>query len=100
MIAVRHLPREDFEKCIFMFNGNELAEYIRNNVKESIEVAHVDTDDMQVAYELTNTIDHAWWLNKEVKPFVNKARSTSMGDLMIGPDGTYAVAACGFVKVW
>lgn len=61
-------------------------------------VADVDTDDLEVAFEKTNSIDAAWWTNKGVsKTFPGKgARSTSVGDLAILNGVTYRCEALGW----
>jgi len=73
-------------------------------------VANVNTDDLDQAYELTNTIHQPWWTNEGVmfkgSPThgMKGCRSTSVGDVMIKPlaDGNieaYVVASAGFDKL-
>lgn len=64
-------------------------------------VAEVNTDDLEDAYERTNTINRLWWFNTGVtKMFKGEGcRSTSMGDLMFRNGKTYVVAAFGFEEV-
>ena len=52
-------------------------------------VADVSVDDPDMAYELTNTIDNYWWENDKVdQNFVGDGcRSTSVGDVLVMPDG-------------
>ena len=52
-------------------------------------VATVDTDNLEVAFELTNSIDCAWWTNaKVISRFEdNGCRSTSVGDIVVLADG-------------
>ena len=61
-------------------------------------VADIHSDDKDEAYRLTNHIDAPWNENIEVNENANftQFRSTSVGDLMICPDGIYAVAPSGF----
>jgi len=47
------------------------------------KVAEVETDDEDVAYEFTNHIDSSWLKNMGVKPLVEEARSTSVGDILV-----------------
>jgi hypothetical protein len=47
------------------------------------KVAEVDTDDEDEAYQLTNHIDESWLENAKVTPLVEKARSTSVGDVLV-----------------
>jgi hypothetical protein len=44
-------------------------------------VAEVDTDKLEVAFELTNTIHCAWWENDGVTA-MKQTRSTSVGDVV------------------
>jgi len=62
------------------------------------KVADVATDDLDVAYRLTNSIDGYWWENVDVHPTFRDAgcRSTSVGDLMIRDGIKYVVAPAGF----
>ena len=63
-------------------------------------VATVECDQMGRVFDLTNHIDHAWPENPEVivAPDVNPAhlRSTSVGDVIAGADGTFVIAPIGF----
>lgn len=62
-----------------------------------IHVANVDTNDLEVAFELTNTIDRAWWSNPGVQAKVSPCRSTSVGDIMVKDTGSrHWVAGMGF----
>jgi hypothetical protein len=56
---------------------------------EYVMVAEVDSDEPDAVYELTNTTNHLWWENLGVHPaFVGEGvRSTSVGDVLIMPDG-------------
>jgi hypothetical protein len=45
-----------------------------------VHVADVKTDDLEKAFELTNTIDHLWWQNKNVKPDWAGAREWALRD--------------------
>jgi len=60
-------------------------------------VADVDTNDLNVAYEKTNHWERSWQENAEVTPKNEKARSTSVGDVLVveGPV-VYVVASIGF----
>lgn len=66
------------------------------------KVATVETDDLGIAYKLTNNIHQGWWLNDGVtQKFVGEGtRSTSMGDLIRDDAGVwYLVAPAGFTKL-
>jgi hypothetical protein len=55
-------------------------------------IARVKAMDVEHAYQLTNTIEHVWWESRLVV-HTQKARSTSMGDVIIDPDGKKWVCA-------
>ena len=59
-------------------------------------VAEVDTEDLETAYKLTNTIDCYWWENEGVTPLVTNTRSSSMGDVFILNGRAYGVDIFGF----
>ena len=60
-------------------------------------VGTVETDDLELAYMLTNHIDCDWMTNALVIPHVNKARSSSVGDMFINDDGVFIADGCGFI---
>ena len=63
-------------------------------------VADVDTDDLNLAFRLTNDVGWNWWLNPEVSAYVKPCRSTSVGDVIVLPDGeAYVVLAAGFERL-
>lgn len=73
-------------------------------------VAIVESDSMDDAYRLTNTIDEAWDKNEGVralgrvgqsgKIIVSGLRSTSVGDILMTSDGEfYIVESAGFRKL-
>jgi len=51
-------------------------------------VAAVDTEDLEIAFQLTNHHEQVWQLNDGVIVHVGDCRSTSVGDVMVTPDGT------------
>lgn len=61
--------------------------------EELTHVANVYIDDAQYgrAFELTNHIDHAWQDNDHVDAMTDKARSTSVGDVIELSDGRFMV---------
>lgn len=70
------------------------------NLGEYSHVADVETDDLETAFERTNSITHAWVLNADAGARVAGARSTSVGDVMETADGRrYVVAAFGFEEL-
>ncbi len=62
-----------------------------------LAVAEVETDSLERAYELTNSIDQPWWLNDGVTALVTSdRRSTSVGDVIVNLDNQSAHAVCMF----
>lgn len=69
--------------------------------KNKVLVAEVDTNDLNRAFELTNTIEHYWWTNAlviKITPAIH-VRSTSVGDFMEKDGKWYAVSAIGFTEM-
>lgn len=66
-----------------------------------LHVADVATDDLEVAYELTNSINRGWWENEGVTKTFTKAgcRSTSVGDMAIHNGVTYLCDMVGWKKL-
>jgi len=61
-------------------------------------VAHVDTDDLDVAFELTNHISNEWWLNEDVQ-CVKQGRSTSVGDVLELNNKLYRCEMAGWSEI-
>ena len=89
MIKVFHNP--DFLKYQF---GTENVKFFTAD-----QVASVETDSLEYAYVMTNHIDHDWLSNRCVTPHVDRARSTSMGDIMQMEDTYFVVQDIGFRKL-
>jgi len=76
----------------YVFHGAMVPAYIKNNDDARIHylnnrttfkrVARVDADTLSKVYELTNHVDTDWNENSEVTMLVERARSTSIGDLI------------------
>ena len=65
-----------------------------------VQVAVVETSDLDDAYRLTNHIDCDWRTNSEVKTFrLGNVRSTSCGDVMELNNEFFMVAEVGFTKI-
>lgn len=65
-----------------------------------IQVALVETDELETAYRQTNHIQRAWTENEDVQPLTSRPRSSSVGDVFVLPGGkAMRVAGCGFVEV-
>ena len=90
MISVYHKIKSDYFTAAKKFVAQEFT-----------LVAKVDTDDLEEAYRLTNTINCSWWENEGVEAIITKTRSTSVGDVMLDhKDGKFhAVAGCGFAEI-
>jgi len=56
-------------------------------------------DALDDAYFLTNSIDKPWWEHKSVHAVVDRARSTSVGDVIIVDKIPYKVTMVGFEKI-
>ena len=57
---------------------------------------------LELAFKLTNSIDYAWWENKEVTPtFPDKGgcRSTSVDDMVLIGNEKYVFKNAGWEKV-
>ncbi len=61
-------------------------------------VAEVDTDNLEVAFQQTNTIMHPWWENVDVAAF-KRARSTSVGDIVEIKGKFWMVCMAGWKEV-
>lgn len=70
--------------------------------EQYVKVAEVETDDLDVAWQLTNHIESAWTENAGVTPtdegFAgdDRHRSSMVGDVFEVSGKFYVVATCGF----
>ena len=63
-------------------------------------VAEVETNSVSQAWLLTNDVGCDWWLNDEVTAYVTPCRSTSVGDVLVLPDGkTLRICGRGFERI-
>ena len=116
MVRVFHNSKAFDEDARLQFGyfskPKEFAEIIGNQpTTDFVEVAKVETDNLHVAYEQTNSIEAAWYYNdgltvsfdlKEQVPEneeCNRKRSTSVADIMELNGQFFAVATCGFVEI-
>lgn len=67
------------------FGYGDAHEFNDENFELVAEV-ECDADNYGDVFRLTNTIDWPWWDNKEVT-CIKKARSFSVGDVIVGDDG-------------
>ena len=90
MIRVYHFDMQKISGIDQMFDGDCAAWPV-----DFYPVAEVQTDDLEEAFILTNSIDREWWRNAGVR-CLRRDRSTSVGDLLETRDGLYRVASSGF----
>lgn len=107
MIIVYQNTNEDFffqvdKRILFRFDVSTIPgdDVFFPEYKNDFEyVADVESNDKNVAYQLTNSIESYWGENDGVEEYGEKHRSTSVGDIMVCEDGIYAVDTCGFKKL-
>lgn len=92
MIEVYH--NKDFMK--YGMNMEEVTEVPKSLLTK---VADVDVDYLQEAYQLTNTLEILWTENEGVTPLVDKARSTSIGDVLVIEGQAHIVNDFGFKEI-
>lgn len=63
------------------------------------KVAEINTNDLEEAYKLSNSIDDYWGNNPEVTLFNEKNKSSSIGDIFVQDNKAYVVATMGFEKL-
>jgi len=51
------------------------------------KVAELEASSPEEAFRMTNHVDKPWWKNKGVLQHKDKARSTSVGDVIVCEDG-------------
>lgn len=94
IVADLMFGREDAIKSVW--NGD-------SSIVKYYHVATVDGDDKELAFELTNSIDTAWYSNPEidVEPTAIKgSRSTSVGDVMVDDKNrVFIVDKFGFKEI-
>lgn len=86
MILVYHKRTPDFLNTFIV----HLPDYVL--------VAVVESEDLDEAYMLTNSIHCPWTENEQVVCHVPEARSTSIGDALLFGGAFYTVASFGFTK--
>jgi len=105
MIQVYHASRDIMRDSLcYAHSGEEFKRFFdelelmfRFSNGDYYHVAAVDTDDLDIAYEQTNTIHQPW---RSRNPLVvaneGKHRPTCVGDVLIRDGRMYAVASFGF----
>ena len=110
MIEIMHMNKSILMKDGFPFiNGNEEArKHFARNLIDFETVAEIDTDDLEVAFELSNNIRESWVENKGVnltdegKALVKEnggIRSSSVGDVFLKNGNFFVVAGMGFEEI-
>lgn len=102
MIDVFHADNAAFLMINREFlRGDKLREYVSEFFTSHYhQVATVDTDDLDVAFQDTNSIDSHWHTNTSIKWFLSdQSRSTSVGDVLAHDGKLYLVDAIGFKEV-
>ena len=95
MVDVYH--NSDFlNYTIRIFSNKEIKSIPENLLTK---VATVNTDILEQAYCLTNSIEGHWSENENVFCFKENARSTSMGDVFVREGVWYMVMDCGFKRI-
>ena len=88
-----------------VYHNSEFLVYNIHPTLESLKKGHfecvatVETDDLQMAFQLTNNIDQPWHLNTNVKATARVNRSTSVGDLLQFNEKFYVVESFGFKEL-
>ena len=64
-------------------------------------VADVEAGSPEEAYRLTNTVRRTWWTREKVTPVADTPiRSTSVGDVVVTPEGPKLCVSIGWQEVW
>ena len=87
---------------IEVYHNTEFLSYMVDPTIEALkkgifeQVASVETDSLDYAYQETQNIDQPWHLNTNVKARYRENRSTSVGDLVRKGSTFYVVEMAGF----
>lgn len=98
MIRVYHNVKAVSAKTYLSFFNHKFIAVPENQL---IFVAEVRTNDLQVAFRLTNTKEKDWWTYEGVSQQFSGSycRSTSVGDVLELNGTYYAIAPFGFAVV-
>lgn len=89
--------RERYLNIIMMPSQSLIKESVLLN--EYKKIAKINTNDLNKAYELSNSIENYWGENKEVVLYEERNRSSSIGDIFIKNDKVYFVNVLGFEQL-
>jgi len=100
MSTVKVYQAKDFRKSSYWIVVSDITE--KPKFPEDFElVAEVLTEELNEAYELTNSVRSNWFENKngmKIKVYKTLCRSTSVGDVMEKEGVLYYVDNFGFEK--
>jgi hypothetical protein len=93
----------DTERREFLlaFRAQDVLEVIQKAISQGLyqKVAHVNTQDLEKAFHLTNQIDSNWTENKEVTALTQHNRSSSVGDIFVLNNEAHFIQSIGFQKL-
>jgi hypothetical protein len=97
-MQVGHIIRERYREFLQAGGGFGPDDNLPSYPDDYVMVAVVEGDSVDMAYQLTNHIDHAWWENAGVTLIGEpEHRSTSVGDVVVMDDGrVLRCANCGW----
>lgn len=96
MIRVYHAPPDLWREAQCIFNDAEMVEFATLNFNNYVLVAEVNTNSLDEAWELTNTIRNYWWNNALVRAIVTETRSSCKGDILVLNGQFYVTCSIGF----
>jgi hypothetical protein len=90
--------------AIYVYHNPEFLAFYRDPALHTLDLgrlylaAIVETDDPEIAYRLTQHVDHLWHESSQVTT-VTRSRSTSVGDMLALEDGRLLVVkSLGFAE--
>jgi len=90
---------------IVVYHNSEYLQYLSNPSIESLKVGHfekvadVETDDLEMAFDLTHDTRHPWHINTNVKAVRRFNRSSSIGDLLEKDKNFFVITSDGFYQL-
>jgi len=108
VVTIRHLSREAYRDMSCIYDEDERLTFAKDVLKNNnyIRVAEFQADEQEdilnIAYELTNSIDAPWvessWL-QVANHAKDGCRNTSIGDLIQINGRNFMVAGNGFTEI-
>ena len=109
LVTIRHLPREAYRDMRGIYDEDERLVFAKDQLTHNnyVRVAEFEVgkdidNKLSLAYELTNSIQNAWYENPNInvsEEAKDGCRSTSIGDLIQIDGRSYMVAGCGFTEI-